>query len=171
MLQGSRDRVRALGLVGLLRRRPENLHTNDTSGQIKVKIGGGANDSVTILTRNIDEDARWNIVHTLMSTQEGEGMVVATRLRDFESEVGQITIFIYGYGGFDGHALVNDAAAFFFHHVGLEVYVVLESDRRIEIAPFYLDRNLTLSQDESLISSGRLFYHNKERQVMRNSVI
>ncbi len=161
----------ALALVSLLRRRPEDLHTDDAAGQIEIKISGGANDGVTILTRNIDEDARRNVIHSLMATQECEGMVVATRLREFESEVGQITIFVYGYGGLDGHALVNDAAAFFFHHVGLEVYVVLESDRRIEIAPFYLDRHLSLIQDESLISGGRLFYHNKERRVMRNSVI
>jgi hypothetical protein len=161
----------ALGLVGLLRRRPENLHANDATGQIEIKIGGGADDGVTILTRNIDEDTRRNVIHTLMSTQEGEGMVVATRLRKFESEVGQITVFVDRYGGFDGHPLVDDAATFFFHHVGLEVYVILESDRRVEVAPFYLDRHMSLVQDKSLISSGRLFYHNKERRVMRNSVI
>ena len=161
----------ALALVGLLRRRPENFHSHDATGQIEIEIGGGTNDGVTILTRNIDEDARRNVIHSLMSTQEREGMVVATGLGEFKREVGQITIFVDGYGGFDGHALVNDAATFFFHHVGFEVNVVLESDRRVEIAPFYLDRHLSLGQDESLISSGRLFYHNKERRVMRNSVI
>jgi hypothetical protein len=30
---------------------------------------------------------------------------------------------------------------------------------------------LSLGQDESLISSGRLFYHNMRRGVMRNSPI
>ena len=75
----------ALALVGLLRRRPENFHSHDATGQIEVKIGGGANDGVTILTRNIDEDARRNVIHTLMSTQEREGMVVTTGLREFET--------------------------------------------------------------------------------------
>jgi hypothetical protein len=84
-------------------------------------------------------------------------MVVAARLRDFESEVGQITIFVDGYGGFYRHALVNDAATFFFHHVRLEVYVVLESDRRVEVAPFYLDRDMHWVQDESLISVAAFF--------------
>lgn len=149
----------ALALVGLLRRRPKNFHANNAACEVEVEIGGGANDCVAILPGNIDEDAWRNVVHALMTAEKRERMVVATGLGQLKSEVGQITIFVNRYGGFDRHALVNDAAAFLFHHVGLEVDVVLESDRRVEIAPFYLDRHMSLGQDESLISSGRLFYH------------
>ena len=55
-----------LALVGLLRRRPENFHSHDATGQIKIEIGGRTNDGVTILTRNIDEDAGRNVIHSLM---------------------------------------------------------------------------------------------------------
>lgn len=52
---------------------------------------------------------------------------------------------------------MNDTAALFFHHVGLEVNVILESDRRVEVAPFYLDRQVTWVQEESLISVAAFF--------------